>query len=256
MSELNGIYALWYREFKVFQRERSRVVSSIINPILWLVIFGGGLGSSISIGNFNYQSFIYPGVLVQVALFSSVFFGAYIVWDRKIDFLKEVLVAPLSRTSIFVGKILGGTTDSLLQIFILLVIGFGFMQIGLISGIQMNVVSIFLTIIILFITIVSMVSIGLIIGSQMESPEGFQLIVSFLIFPLFFLSGALFPINNLPGWLAPFIFLDPLTYSVDGLRAVLLGVSKFHVLFDVGIIGLFSLAMILIGTYAFKKMKV
>jgi ABC-2 type transport system permease protein len=104
MSELKGIYALWYREFKVFLRERSRIISSIINPILWLLIIGGGLGSAVSFGGINYQTFIFPGVLIQTALFSSIFFGVYIVWDKKIDFLKEVLVAPMRRTSIFLEK--------------------------------------------------------------------------------------------------------------------------------------------------------
>lgn len=250
------IYALWYREFKVFLREKSRIVSSIVNPILWLVVFGGGFGASVSFGDVNYQTFIFPGMLVMTALFSSVFFGVYIVWDKKIDFLKEVLVAPISRTSIFVGKILGGATDSFIQIGILMVIGIIFSQIGIISGLHMDIVSMLVSGLILFIATVAMVSVGLIIGSQMESPEGFQLIGSFLIFPLFFLSGALFPIDNLPAWLAPVTFIDPLTYVVDGLRGAMLGISHFSVAFDLAVMTGFSIAMILIGTYAFKKMKV
>lgn len=256
MSESIGIYALWYREFKVFLRERSRIVSSIVNPILWFVIIGGGIGSVVSFGGINYQTFIYPGVLMQSALFSSIFFGVYIVWDKKIDFLKEVLVAPISRTSIFVGKILGGSTDTLVQLAILLVIGIVFVQSGLMTGIRLDAVSILASLAIFFVTIVGLISIGLIIGSQMESPEGFQLIGTFLIFPMFFLSGALFPINNLPPWIAAVTFVDPVTYAVDGLRAVMLGTSHFNVFLDLGVISLFSLVMIAIGTYAFKRMKV
>lgn len=256
MSELKGIYALWYREFKVFLRERSRIISSVINPLLWLLIIGGGLGSAISFGGINYQTFIYPGVLIQTALFSSVFFGVYIVWDKKIDFLKEVLVAPMSRTSVFIGKVVGGSTDTILQTTILLIIGYIFVSSGIMSGLYFNIISIIISLAFLLVTIAGMVSIGLIIGSQMESPEGFQLIGSFLIFPLFFLSGALFPINNLPSWLAPLIFANPITYAVDGLRGVLIGISKFNVAFDFTIISLFSTAMILIGSYAFKKMKI
>jgi ABC-2 type transport system permease protein len=112
MGELKGIYALWYREYKVFLREKSRVISSVVNPLLWFLIIGGGIGSAIAIEGVNYQTFIYPGVLIQSVLFSSIFFGVYIVWDKKIDFLKEVLVSPMSRTGIFVGKVLGGSTDS------------------------------------------------------------------------------------------------------------------------------------------------
>jgi ABC-2 type transport system permease protein len=256
MSELKGIYALWYREAKVFLRERSRVISSIINPILWLVIIGGGLGSAISFGNINYQTFIYPGILIQSALFSSIFFGVYIVWDKKIDFLKEVLVAPISRTAIFIGKVIGGSTDTIIQILILIVIGLAFVRIGLMPGLELNVFSVLVSLAIMLVTTVGLVSTGLIIGSQMESPEGFQLVVSFLIFPMFFLSGALFPINNLPGWLAPLVLLDPVTYSVDGLRGVMLGVSRFNFVLDFFVVSVFSVVMILIGTWAFKKMKV
>lgn len=256
MSEIKGIYALWYRETKVFLRERSRVISSIINPILWLLIIGGGLGSAVSFNGINYQTFIFPGILIQTALFSSVFFGVYIVWDKKIDFMKEVLVAPMRRTSIFVGKILGGSTDTLLQVLFLFVIGFIFMIGGLMPGLNLTPFSVLVSLAFLLVTTVGLVSIGLILGSQMESPEGFQLIISFLVFPLFFLSGALFPITNLPGWLAPLILANPVTYAVDGIRGVMMGISRFDLLFDFTIVCLFALFMIVIGTYAFKKMKI
>jgi len=256
MSEIKGIYALWYRETKVFLRERSRVISSIINPILWLLIIGGGLGAAVSFSGINYQTFIYPGILIQTALFSSVFFGVYIVWDKKIDFMKEVLVAPMRRTSIFVGKILGGSTDTLLQVLILFVIGFIFMISGLMPGLQLTPFSVLVSLAFLLVTTIGLVSIGLILGSQMESPEGFQLIISFLVFPLFFLSGALFPITNLPEWLSPFILANPVTYAVDGIRGVMMGISRFNLLFDFTVVCLFAIVMILIGTYAFKKMKI
>jgi len=255
MSELKGIYALWYRELKVFLRERSRVISSIINPLLWLVIFGGGLGSAVSFDGFDVMSFIYPGVLIQTALFSSVFFGVYIVWDKKVDFMKEVLVAPMRRTSLFIGKIIGGSTDTLLQILILFMIGIVFTVVGITPGVHFTVFSVAVSLGFLLVATMGLVSIGLIIGSQMESPEGFQLIISFLVFPLFFLSGALFPITSLPVWLAPFTFVNPVTYAVDGIRGALLGTSKFPLLFDFSLVCAFTIVLILIGTYAFKKMK-
>lgn len=256
MNEINGIMAVWYREFKVFLREKSRIVASAINPILWLLVFGGGLGASVSIPGVNYQVFIFPGILAQAVLFSSVFFGVYIVWDRKIDFLKEVLVAPISRTSIFIGKVIGGATDSLIQSVILLIIGWIFGITNIIPGLHIGIVSFFGALAILFITTVYLVSIGLIIGSQMESPEGFQLISGFLIFPLFFMSGALFPLDKLPKWLTPITLADPVTYSVDALRRVIIGTSHFPLALDLGVIIAFSALTILIGTYAFKKMKV
>jgi ABC-2 type transport system permease protein len=224
--------------------------------LLWLLIIGGGLGSAVSFSGINYQTFIYPGILIQTALFSSVFFGVYIVWDKKIDFMKEVLVAPMRRTSIFVGKILGGATDTILQVLILFVIGFIFMIAGIMPGLQLTPFSVLVSLAFLLVTTIGLVSVGLIIGSQMESPEGFQLIISFLIFPLFFLSGALFPITNLPGWLAPLILANPVTYAVDGIRGVMMGISRFDLLFDFTLVCLFALVMILIGTYAFKKMKI
>jgi ABC-2 type transport system permease protein len=256
MSEVSGILAVWYREIKVFLRETSRIVSSIVTPLLWLLIFGGGLGAAVSIPGISYQAFIYPGILTQAVLFSSIFFGVYIVWDRKIDFLKEVLVAPISRTSIFIGKVIGGATDSMIQSLILLLLGVILGRSGIISGLNLGVASFFISLVILFITTVSFVSLGLIIGSQMGSPEGFQLITSFLLFPLFFLSGALFPLTKLPSWLAPLVHLNPLTYAVDALRNVILKTSQFSLVLDLGVMIAFTAIVIFVGTYAFEKMKV
>lgn len=256
MSEKSGFLAIWYREFKVFLREKSRIVASIVNPILWLLVFGGGLGANVSIAGINYQTFIYPGILAQAALFSSIFFGVYIVWDRKIDFLKEVLVAPISRTTIFIGKMIGGATDSLIQSTILLFLGVILGWLGVIQGLHIGIASFILALVILFFTTSGLVSVGLIIGSFMESPEGFQLVSSFILFPLFFLSGALFPINKLPSWLMPLVLINPLTYSVDALRNVILGFSQFSLFLDFGVMITFLLIVIIIGTYCFKKMKI
>jgi len=248
MGEMLGIYAIWYREFKVFWREKSRVITSIINPIMWLVIFGGGLGASVSVGQVGYQQFIFPGILTMAIVMSSIFFGAYVVWDKKIDFLKEVLVAPLSRTTIFTGKILGGATDSLMQATILVLIGTLF-------GITYTVQSLLVTYLFLFLLTIAVVSIGLIIGSVMESPEGFGLITSFFVFPLTFLSGAFYPLNNLPQWLAVATTIDPVTYAVDGLRGAILGTSYNSLLFDFSLLSVFCVVMIVIGTIAFNRMK-
>ena len=255
-NEVGGVLAVWYREWKVFTRERSRIVSSLVSPLLWLVVFGGGVGASVKIPGVNYQAFIYPGILAQSVLFSSVFFGVYIVWDRKIDFLKEVLVAPISRTAIFVGKVVGGATDAMVQSLMLLVIGMILARTGLIPGLTFGVVQAVLALLVLAITTTSLVSVGLIVGSMMESPEGFQFITSFLIFPTFFLSGALFPIANLPRWLAPFVVIDPLTYSVDALRYVLLDSSHFPLAADLAAMIAFTAITIVVGTFAFERMKV
>ena len=248
MSELSGLYAIWFREFRVFWREKSRVITSIINPIMWLVIFGGGLGASVSVGQVGYQQFLFPGILAMAIVMSSIFFGAYVVWDKKIDFLKEVLVAPISRTTIFMGKILGGATDSLIQVTILILI-------GTLLGITYTLQGLMIAYAFMFLLTVAVVSIGLIIGSLMESPEGFGLITSFVIFPLTFLSGAFYPLNNLPQWLAVATTIDPVTYAVDGLRGAILGTSYNSLLFDFSLLSVFCVVMIVIGTIAFNRMK-
>src|SRR3990170_4287636 len=123
MGVLGGVYGIWLREFKVFQREKSRVISSIATPLMWMVIVGGGLGASFSAGPVSYEAFMFPGIVMMLVLFSAMFFGLYIVWDRKIDVLKEVLVSPVPRTAIFFGKVLGGCTDVMVQVAVFLAIG-------------------------------------------------------------------------------------------------------------------------------------
>jgi ABC-2 type transport system permease protein len=243
-----GVYAVWWREFKVFQREKSRVVSSIAQPLMWLFLFGSGIGANVSVSGVNYQDYIYPGILAMSVLFGSVFFGLYIVWDRKLDVLKAVLVAPVSRISIFFGKVLGGCTDITLQVIILFLFSFLFPTI--------NPWGIPLAFLILFITSIAMVSMGLAIGSLFDSLEGFQVVSTFLVFPLFFLSGALFPVNDrLPGWLQGAVKLNPLTYTVDGVRGALLELNAFPLYADLGIVVFFAVLMILAGSALFSRMR-
>ncbi len=248
MGELEGFYALWYRELKVFSREKSRIVSSLFTPLLWIVVFGGGLGSAVSLGGVNYQLFIFPGILAMTIMFSSIFFGLYIVWDKKIDFFKEVLVAPLSRITIFAGKMVRGSIDALLQ-------GIAMLVFGVVLGVKYNLLGLLLSFLFLFVLASAMVSLGLIIGANMESPEGFQLVTSFLIFPMFFFSGARFPIDNLPRYLLVLTTLDPVTYAVDGLRGLILGSSQLPIALNLAILAAFAGLMIGIGTWSFKRLK-
>jgi ABC-2 type transport system permease protein len=247
-KELMGIFAVWWREFKVFQREKSRIVSSIVQPLMWLFLFGSGIGASINISDVNYRDYIYPGILTMSVLFGSVFFGLYIVWDRKLDVLKAMLVAPVSRLSIFMGKVLGGCTDVILQVLILFIFSFLFPSV--------NPWGIPLALFILFITSIALVSMGLALGSMLESLEGFQVISAFLVFPLFFLSGALFPIDDkLPLWLQGLVKLNPLTYAVDGVRGALLNVTIFPLYIDIAVITFFAIVMFLLGSILFSRMK-
>jgi ABC-2 type transport system permease protein len=246
--ELMGISAVWWREFKVFWREKSRIVSSIVQPLIWLFLFGSGIGASLSVENVHYRDYIYPGILTMSVIFGSVFFGLYIVWDRKLDVLKSVLVAPVARISIFFGKVLGGCTDVLLQVIILFAFSFLFPAVDL-RGIPQ-------ALLILLVTSVALVSLGLALGSLLESLEGFQVISAFLVFPLFFLSGALFPLDErLPSWLTGLVKINPLSYTVDGVRGALLGMNNYPYIMDLGILLLFAAAMLIVGSILFSRMK-
>jgi ABC-2 type transport system permease protein len=245
---LGALYAVWLREFKVFLREKSRLIASIFTPLLWLFVVGSGLGSTSPSVGADYQKFIFPGIISMSVIFSSVFFGSYIIWDRKFDFLKSVMVAPLSRDTIFVGKTFGGMTTSLVQVSILLLVA------GPI-GIQFNAFSlpeIFMTVLLLSFALTSL---GLAMGSYIESLEGFQLIVSFVVFPLFFLSGALFPLKNLPEWLSFLTAINPVTYAVDALRNAMMLSHKYTFALDIMILSAATIALGLLGTLSFKKMK-
>jgi ABC-2 type transport system permease protein len=242
-----GIYALWYRESRVFLRERSRMVSSIFLPLFWFFIFGEGIGSITNLGG-NYQFFIFPGFLAMTIIFSSMFNGAYLVWDKKVDFLKEVLVTPLSRTTIFAGKVVGGMTDAMIQACILLAIGVAL-------GVPFTPLSVVLTIAMLISLAAGLVSLGLIIGSFMESPEGFGLVASFAVYPLFLLSGALYPLTGLSPWLQTLTHIDPATYAVDGLRSIIIGTSSLPYLPNLAIIVGLDALLVVVGAWAFNRMK-
>jgi ABC-2 type transport system permease protein len=244
---LKGIYALWYREFKVFLREKSRIISSVFLPLFWYFIFGGGMGNVANVKG-NYQHFIFPGFLAMTIIFISLFNGAYVVWDKKVDFLKEVLISPLSRTTIFTGKVLGGITDAMLQATILLII-------GIFLGIPFTPFSVVLSIFMLIMLAIGLVSLGLIIGSFLESPEGFGMVASFVVYPLFLLSGALYPLDQLPQWMKILTHIDPATYAVDGLRNVILGISMHSFLTDLIIVIGFDVLFIIIGAWSFNRMK-
>jgi ABC-2 type transport system permease protein len=255
---LGKLYAIWLREFKVFLREKSRLIASTFTPLLWLFVIGEGFGSTTDFFGtarfaadtyIGYQQFIFPGIICMSVIFTSVFFGSYIIWDRKFDFLKSVMVAPVSRTTIFLGKAFGGMTTSLIQAAILLVV-------GAVIGIQYTPLSMLFIIIIILLLSFTLTSLGLTLGSHMESLEGFQLIVSFVVFPLYFLSGALFPLNNLPTWLTILTTLDPVTYGVDALREVMLGAAGTNSFaLNIGILLLSAASLGTVGVLSFKRMK-
>lgn len=249
--EAQAMYALWLREMKVFLREKPRIISAVVTPFLLIAAIGTGFGATTKFtdpryASFSYEAFMFPGVIAMGVLFGTVFYGLNIVWDKRMDVLKEVLVAPVSRTTIFFGKVIGGATQALAQAALLLIIGHFLFHTSLVGSLIALVFALLLALL--------FVSIGLFLGSFFESFEGFQLIVSFVVFPLFFLSGALYPVDDLPAWLSVLTRLNPATYAVDGLRGALLGPTAFGFVVDAAVLVATGLVFLVAGTWAFRRM--
>ena len=256
MTEIRGFYTLWLREVKRYLRDRVRIVSSFVQPLLWLVIFGTGIRFSVAIAGVSTQQYIFPGIVGQTLLFTSMFMGISVIWDREFGFLKEILVAPVSGISIFLGKMFGDSTDAVIQ-------GILIFLLGILLGIRLTAVMFLEMLPIMLLTTFGLVSLGLTIASFIENLESFGAIQSFVNLPLFFLSGALFPVNgayalSVPSWLRIASNFNPLTYGVDALRTVVLGgawKSVYPFYFDLLVICGFDICMIIIGTIAFNRRK-
>jgi ABC-2 type transport system permease protein len=247
---MSVIYILWLRELKRYFRSRAQMVASLGQPLLYLLALGFGLGPVFQkSGNGSYIQFVAPGVVGMTVLFSSVFSGLGLLWDRQFGFLKETLVAPVPRSRIMLGKALGGATVAILQgllvVIVCLVVGFRPQSL---AGIPMAI---------LFMALIAVVfaCLGIAIGSKLENMQGFQMIMNFLVLPLFFLSGALYPLNNLPKALAVVTKADPLSYGVDGLRGALTGLSHFGAFTDVAVLCGVAAVLLAVGSYFFSKIQ-
>lgn len=247
MRELEAIYWIWWRELRRYTRDKSRVLSSIFQPILFLAVLGSGFGF-VRVGGLSYQTFIFPGIVAISLVGISISTGISVIWDREFGFLKEILVAPVRRTSIFIGKALGGCSLALIQGILILCFSFLF-------GINLDFPTFFSAVFIMVLISLGLVSIGLIIASFLETLEGFGLIMNFLIMPLMFLSATFFPLDQAPGWLRTASLLDPLTYGVDALRQVLIKTSFIPFHLDFFVLSLFSFVAVLIGGIAFNRQK-
>ena len=246
MGDIWAIYILWFRDIKRYWYDKPRIFASLGQPILFLFVLGTALSPSFKgPGGVNFSEFIFPGIISMTVLFTSIFSAISIVWDREFGFLKEVLVAPVSRWSIVTGKALGGSTVALFQGTLMLIL-------APLVGVRLTPLSVIGSLIVMFIIGLAMNSLGIVIAARMKEMEGFQMVVNFLIMPLFFMSGALFPMNNLPAWLAVLNRLDPLTYGVDLLRAVILGLNSFPVALSLGVILGFMLLMFAIAVFEFN----
>ena len=246
-----AIYVLWLRELKRYSRSRAQIVASLGQPLLYLLVLGFGLGPVFQkAGNGSYLQFMAPGVVGMTILFSSIFSGMGLLWDRQFGFLKETLVAPVPRYRIMIGRTLGGATVAVIQGMLVLIVCLiaGFRPVSVVSAPAGF----------LFMLLIAMVfgALGTAIGSVLQDMQGFQLIMNFLVMPIFFLSGALFPLKNLPAPLAVLTHADPLTYGIDGLRGTLIHASYFGLALDGAILLLAASVFLAVGTYLFSRIEI
>jgi len=246
-----AIYTLWIREIKKYYRSKSRIIGSLGQPILFLVALGFGLSPVFQkAGQGNYIQFLAPGVISMSILFMAVFSGISVIWDRQFGFLKETLVAPVPRWKIMLGRTLGGATVAVMQGIIVFLISF-------FAGFRIyNFALLFITFIFMCLIALIFTALGTGIASVLEDMHGFQLIMNFLVMPTFFLSGALFPLENLPKVLNIIVKFNPLTYGVDGMRGTLGGVSQFGLMTDFWVLAIVFIIFISIGSYLFSKIQI
>lgn len=249
--DTNAIYVLWLRDTKRFIRAKSRIIGMLMMPIFFLLGLGLGLGSLIHLSTGgSYFDFIVPGIIGMSLLFTSIFTGSAVLWDRQFGFLKEILVTPNSRVSIVIGRIFGGGTTAILQSILVVII-------ALLIGFQIHITAItILALVFMALIAATFIGLGLTLGSLISDFQGFQLVTSFFTMPLFFLSDSIFPASALPTYVQYIIYLNPLTYGVDGLRNTLIGTGTFSVWIDLLAMVISTIIMVSIAVYAFSKTEV
>jgi len=245
------IYILWLRQLKRYWRSKPRIIGSLGQPLLFLLALGYGMGSVFQqAGQGNYLDFLAPGIIGMSIIFTAIFSGIEIIWDRQFGFLKEVLVAPISRLEIMIGHTLGGATVAFFQgvivLFISMAVGFR----------PIDLTGVFLALGIMFLTALLFAAFGVAIASRLNDMQGFQLIMNFLIMPLFFLSGALFPLQGAPKTLSIIAAADPLSYGVDALRGLLAGTYYYGFGVDVAALAGATVLSVAVGSYLFSKIQI
>jgi ABC-2 type transport system permease protein len=251
--ELNAVYVIVAREFKKFVRERSRLVSALARPLLWLFFVGAGLSRIVRPAEgVTYTQFMFPGILGLTILFSAIFSSISIIWDKEFGFLKEILVAPVSRFSIVVGKALSGTVVSTMQALVILLL-FPFL------GLKLGAFQIVAVILVCAGVAFSISSFGILLATFYESYESFSVIMNFIVMPMFFLSGAMYPVKLLPDALKIVSRVNPLTYGVDALKHLITPVAAgpmspdFALATDIAVVVLVSVAFVVISSRLFER---
>ncbi len=245
------VYILWLREVKKYLRSRVQIVASLGGPIMYLGVLGFGLGPVFQrAGEGSYLQFMAPGVIGMTVLFTAMFSGIAMLWDRQFGFLKETLVAPVPRLSIMIGRTLGGATVAVLQ-------GTIIFAATLVAGFRpASLLAVPLAFLIIVLIAIVFAALATAIGSSLKEMQGFQMVMNFLVMPLFFLSGALYPLAGLPTALAVLTRLDPLTYGVDGVRGMLIGTSHFGIGLDVAVLLGVGVLFVWAGAWRFSRIEV
>jgi ABC-2 type transport system permease protein len=246
----SGIYTIWLRNVIRYTRSVSRIIGSVAQPLMFFVIFGFGLNPVFKVRGENYLVFIIPGIIGMSVLFTSIFSGVQIIWDRQFGFLKKTLVAPVSRLSIMLGQTFGGATIAMIQGVLILIIALA------IGGRLPHPLGVAIALGFMFLIGLTFTAMGIAVASTMEDFQGFQLVMNFLVFPIFFLSGVFYPINDAPAVLRIISYIDPLTYGIEGIRYGLLNTTQIYPLVSFGILTGFMIAIIVIGVYLFTRIKV
>jgi ABC-2 type transport system permease protein len=252
LRRFRAIYIIWLRDLKRHFRDKARIVGSLGSPIIFIFILGQGLSSSIAaggvIGELDYKQFMFPGILGMTVLFAGVFASVSIVWDREFGFLKEMLVAPVPTWTIALGKVISGATIASTQGIIMLML-------APFAGIDISLLLIAKLLPMMFLVAFSMTGMGVLVATRLKSMQGFQMVMNFIMMPMFFISGAMFPLDNAPQWLSSISRIDPLTYGVDAMRNIMLPefASRYPLSLDILVVALISGAMVTVSVAAFSR---
>jgi ABC-2 type transport system permease protein len=246
-AELEAVWALTWRDLVRFSRDRSQILGAIARPLLWLLFMGKGLRAAVPVvGGVDYQHFVFAGAIAMTVLFSGMFQSITIIWDREFGFLKEVLVAPVSRATIVLGKILSGATVTFVQALVsVLFAPLVAVRIGPLDFVALAGVIALLSL--------GITALGVVIATRMETFEGFGVISNFVVLPLYFLSGGVFPIANLPGWMSVLVHANPVTYGVDLMRHAIGQPAVFSPALDAGVLAGFAALMVALSLRLFRR---
>jgi len=245
-----AVWVMWLRQMKRFSRSRTRIFASIAQPLLFLLAFGFGFGAVFrQAGQGDYIQFLAPGIIAMSIMFTAVFSGMEVIWDRQFGFLKETLVAPVPRTGIMLGRTLGGATVAVLQGLLVLVI-------TLVVGFRPdNWALVPVAVLAMALIAVMFTAFGTAMAVRLRDMQGFQLIINFLVMPIFFLSGALFPLSGLPDVMSWIVAVNPLTYGIDAVRGLLIGTSHYSLWLDFAVMLVVAGGLVAIGAALFRKIE-